>query len=266
MQVDTVQMILFSPTGTTRSTLEAVVQGMEAQEIVISDMTFFKQAKAPQPLKEGVAVIGVPVYAGRVPAQVTDWLRANVTGAGRPVVLVAVYGNRAFEDALLELRDLTTELGFRPVAAAAFIGEHSFSTADKPIAPGRPDDQDLEKAREFGRVVREKLSEIELGEEPGELRVTGNIPYRKGVQPGPVAPETVAQTCILCGVCAEVCPAGVISVGETVETDKMGCLRCCACTRACPTGARVFDHPAIAKVTNMLFTEHSDRKEPDFYF
>jgi ferredoxin len=265
MQIDTVQTILFSPTGTTRSTLEAIVQGMEAREVVVSDMTFLRQAEPPQPLTDGVALIGVPVYAGRVPARVTDWLRSNVAGAGRPAVLVVVYGNRAFEDALLELRDLAEELGFRPVAGAAFIGEHSFSTPGKLIAPGRPDDQDVEKAREFGRLVREKLRGMEPGQELSALSVPGNMPYRKGVQPGPVAPETVAETCILCGMCAEVCPAGVVSVGQSVKTDRMGCLRCCACIRACPTGARVFDDPNIRKVADMLYTEHNVRREPDYF-
>ena len=265
MQVDTIQMILFSPTGTTRSTLDGIVQGMDGREVVISDITFLKKAATPQSLTDGVAVIGVPVYAGRVPAQAVDWMRANVVGNGRPAVLVAVYGNRAFEDALLELRNLAEEVGFKPVAGGAFIGEHSFSTPELPVAPGRPDDQDLEKAREFGRLVREKLAGVESGQDLPELQVPGNMPHRKGVQPGPVAPETVADQCILCGLCAEVCPAGVITVAETVETDKMGCLRCCACIRTCATGARVFDNPGIHKVAEMLHSEYSARKEPEYF-
>lgn len=266
MILETIQVVQFSPTGTTRATLEGIVQAMGGSEVVVSDMTFLQSASAPESLDHGVAVIGVPVYAGRVPAPVVDWLRANVAGNGRPAVLVTVYGNRAFEDALLELRNLAVELGFRPVAGAAFIGEHSFSSVELPVAPGRPDDQDLAKAGEFGRLVREKLAAIKDTDDLPELQVPGNIPHRKGVQPGPVAPQTEQDLCILCGLCAEVCPVGVITVGETVTTDKPGCLRCCACIRACPTGARVFDNPAIRKVAEMLHTEHGARKEPEYFF
>ena len=85
----------------------------------------------------------------------------RVKGDGTPAVLVVVYGNREFEDALIELRDLMVEQGFRPVAGAAFIGEHSFSNDATPIALGRPDAEDLVKARAFGEEVRTTLDRHE---------------------------------------------------------------------------------------------------------
>jgi len=87
-----------------------------------------------------LAIIGVPVYAGRVPEIAAHRLK-EIKGAGTPAVVVAVYGNREFEDALVEMRDIAIAQGFEVVAAGAFIAEHSFSTDELPIAAGRPDSE-----------------------------------------------------------------------------------------------------------------------------
>lgn len=50
------------------------------------------------------------------------------------------------------------ERGFNPVAAGAFVSEHSYSTGETPIAAGRPDADDMKAAEEFGRQVGEKLA------------------------------------------------------------------------------------------------------------
>lgn len=59
-----------------------------------------------------------------------------------------------------ELCDLVSEQGFVPVAAGAFIGEHSFSRKGMPIAEGRPDESDLKQATEFGKKIIEELEKV----------------------------------------------------------------------------------------------------------
>ena len=59
-------------------------------------------------------------------------------GDGTPVVLLAVYGNRDYEHALDDLDRFMTERGFVTVAAGTFVGEHSYSTPQTPVAAGRP--------------------------------------------------------------------------------------------------------------------------------
>lgn len=110
-------------------------------------------------LEDELTVVAVPVYGGRVAETAVERLR-NFRADQAPVVPVVVYGNRDYEDALLELSDLLKEKGFVPVAAAAFIGEHSFSRPDMPVAAGRPDEEDLRKAMAFGLQIREYLSQI----------------------------------------------------------------------------------------------------------
>ena len=119
--------------------------------------------------KEELVLFGAPVYGGRIPPLAAKRL-SRLKGNQTPAVVIVVYGNRAFEDALLELSDLVRARGFIPIAGAAFIGEHSFSTHDNPIAKARPDQADLKNAEIFGEKIKEKISgHITCLASPGNL-------------------------------------------------------------------------------------------------
>jgi ferredoxin len=265
MKCDTAQLIFFSPTKTTMKIVDAIGEGMRLSTLSRIDLTFPLDT-APQEQASDVVVIGTPVHAGRVPALAVDRLRQNVQGKGRPAVLVVVYGNRAYEDALLELRNVAEELGFVPVGAAAFIGEHSFSTSELPVAAGRPDVDDLKKARVFGSQVVEKMQKIISLDQLPALHVPGHFPYRDGIQPGPIAPDTHEALCTLCGECARMCPSQVVHVTDTgVVTDPIGCIRCSACIKVCPTGARFWNVPKIHEVATFLHTHHAEPRKPETF-
>lgn len=257
--------IIFSPTGTTRSIVTAIAEGMDQPIARPVDLTF-PACVEPEAADDGPVIIGTPVYGGRVPALAAQRLRQHIRGDGRPAVLVVVYGNRAFDDALLELRDLAEELGFVPVAGAAFIGEHSFSTAAVPVAEGRPDTADADKARAFGQAVRARLDATpDLSALP-RLEVPGNYPHRDGAAAMAVSPETLQENCVLCGECARACPTGAIVVtAESVETDTALCLRCCACIRACHYAGRLMLHPKVLEFGRILNDKFSRRAEPETF-
>lgn len=260
------ELIFFSPTRTTRTIVEAVARGLNAATPFMHDLTYERTAAA-QPTESNTSpvIIGMPVYAGRLPVPAVERMRRHVQGQGRPAVFLVVYGNRAFDDALLELRDLAEELGFVPVAGAAFIGEHSFSTAQWPIAPGRPDMTDTDAATDFGARVRRKLADrAEIRDLP-RLRIPGNFPYREGLPPSDIAPTTQTETCTLCGACVPVCPTSAIALTESgVTTTTALCLRCCACIRACPAGGRVMP-PKVAESAQKLYGLCGQRKSPEFF-
>jgi ferredoxin len=264
------QRLVFSPTGTTRKIIESITQGLAPTSWSELDLTYSaSDQESASNHVEGteVAIIGMPVHAGRIPALAAERLRSSTAGRGRGAVLVVVYGNRAYDDALLELHNMAVELGFVPVAAAAFVGEHSFSSPDLPVAEGRPDSMDLEKAQNFGKSVREKMLRIQnFADKAEQLAVPGNFPYRDGVQPSLISPETKADTCVLCGDCVRSCPADAITlVNDSVATDKMRCLRCCACIRVCQAGARVMTHPKILELGRTLHEKFAERREPELY-
>ncbi len=47
------------------------------------------------------------------------------------------------------------------------------------------------------------------------------------------------ERCVGCGMCAVVCPRGVLAMdgGRAVLVDRDGCMECGACVTNCPSGA-----------------------------
>jgi ferredoxin len=190
----------------------------------------------------------------------------RVKGSLTAAVVVVVYGNRAYEDALLELRDLVTETGFVPVAAGAFLGEHSFSTEAVPLARGRPDAQDARVATALGGRVREALEGLDALDQLPALPVPGSRPYKEVGSGRGVAPLTREAICTLYGDCAAACPTGAVAAGDAVRTDAGACILCCACVKSCPSGARVLDDERIRRAMEWLSRHCAERKEPETYF
>lgn len=262
MDISKIKLVYYSPTGTGKRTVEAIGKGMGLNYDVIDLTLPDAELKSYTLAKDELAIIAAPVYNGRIPQVAVNRIK-TVKADGTPAVLVAVYGNRAFDDALIELKDITEELGFKAVAGSAFIGQHSFDSEETPIAAGRPDRDDISKAMGFGAKVMEKIKR--MGEVP-DLEVPGNRPYRKGGGGDPRNPETDPDSCILCGMCARVCPTGCVEVTDIVETQKEKCTACTACVQNCPTGARHWKHEGILKAAKWLSTEHGVRKEPEVFF
>jgi ferredoxin len=261
MAIKTLDLIYFSPTRGTQKVLLALSRGMAVEAVRHYDLTASEaDSRPPAEIDADLAVLGVPVYAGRVPVEAARRIQ-RLKAQGTPAVILAVYGNRDFDDALLELRDLAAEQGFQPFAAAAFIAEHSYSTDKTPIAVGRPDEADLEKARQFGRQVLEKLSHLSGGSLP-LVQIPGKFPYKERVPRPEEAPLSKEDLCTLCGTCASVCPTAAVTVGETVVTDGGRCIICQACVKSCPTGARVMEVERVQKIAQWLTANCSQRKEP----
>lgn len=266
MDINSLKLIYFSPTGTTKRIIEGISQGVQIATVEHIDLTppDARMRKLAE-MHDELAIIGSPVYIGRLPTDVIPRLR-RCKGNDTPAVIVVVYGNRAYEDALLELRDLVLEAGFKPVAAGAFIGEHSLSSSAMPIAAGRPDGEDLRKAKKFGKMIHEKMRNMRTLDEMLPLQVPGNFPYTEQPLMPKISPVTKEIVCIKCEKCASVCPTAAITVKDTVVTDPSVCIRCCACIKNCPTGARIMEDPRIRQKAEQLFVNCRRRKEPETYF
>ena len=141
----------------------------------------------------------MPSYGGRVPAVAVERL-GMVHGNGARTVLVCVYGNRAYEDTLVELEDAAKQAGFQVIAAVAAIAEHSIA---RQFATGRPDAQDEAQLSDFAKQIQHKLSVADTS----EPTIPGNRPYKKAGGIGMVPKAT--KECTNCGVCAAECPIPV---------------------------------------------------------
>jgi len=246
----------FSPTGTSRSIALAI--GGKTREL---DLT--RETPSPTIFQgQDLLVVAMPVYRGRLPALAAERFQA-LEGKNTPAIAVVVYGNRAYEDALLELCNLCTAQGFRVAGAGAFVGQHSFSTPGLPIAEGRPDRQDLEQARRFGDEVRTRLAQNATG----TPAVPGNHPYKE-VPPEPFVSATGvdADPCIGCGKCVSACPTHCIEMANGLpQTEPERCLWCMACIQACPTGARQIILPKIREGAQRLHANCQTRQEPEWF-
>lgn len=269
----------FSPTGTSRKNLLAVVSGMKEMECQHIDITYNIPSDMNTLGREDLVFFSVPVYGGHVPSIALQRMN-KVRGEGTSAILLVTYGNRDFEKALNQLEDFVLERGFRPIAAAAMLGEHSYSNPCNPIAVGRPDAADLTSAKEFGvKLWKEKLSEYV--EVPSEIS-TRKMPkvktpwlnmlrfvwfvlgYQRQQKKNPVKiyPSAPAAQCTHCGKCVDLCPTQAIAIGKEEVTDSNRCIRCCACVKGCPSGARTFDSPFAAPLSKNF----QMRREPLYIF
>jgi ferredoxin len=265
MNINSAKLIYFSPTQTTRKVMEGISQGLQAVNVEHLDVTPpDAEIQQPQGRYEDLAIIGSPVYSGRLPAVAISRFR-KLQGNDAPAVIVVVYGNRAYEDALLELRDVALEAGFKPIAAGAFIGEHSYSTNYTPIAVGRPDVEDLGKAKAFGEMIREKMTNIRVLDQLVPHQVPGSFPYKGLRMLSDISPAVQQVLCTRCKRCTSVCPTAAIAVDDPTVTDKSMCIRCCACVKSCPAGAKTMEDPRIRQGAEQLSVNCSLRKEPEMY-
>jgi ferredoxin len=261
MEIKKVNLVSFSPTRTTKKVLQEISKGLGLDSENDLDFTLLQNPEETTVTADELTIFGVPVYGGRVPSEAKRRLQ-SISTKGAPAVVVVSYGNREFEDALLELKDIVQENGFSILAGGAFIGEHSFSISEKPIAQNRPDATDLSKAAQFGVQIREKVDG--LSSLPGlpPLTIPGNNPYKPSKPGSGISPITKQDDCTVCNECATVCPTHAIDSKNPQITDGEACILCCACVKNCPSGARVMENPNIGKIVDFLFETCSARKEP----
>ena len=261
MTYDKAYIIYFSPTRTSVKVATAVAESFKADSVTEIDLTYEALA-APYVLENAIVFVAVPVYGGRV-AETAVARFKQIKAQNCLAVPIVLYGNRDYEDALLELTDLCVAQGFKSIAAGAFIGEHSYSIPSMPIALNRPDADDLKIASEWGAVIREKVLAYASVEALPQLTVKGNFPYKEKGTPTPVTPITVEDLCTQCEHCIEICPTSAIALNAAseIESDAAKCIKCCACVKECPQMARIFDTPYTA----MLFNKFKAHRMPELF-
>lgn len=248
-----VVQIVFSPTGGTQKVADALTGGWNqpVEKVDLSDPSLEPVSLAG----EDVALIAVPSFGGRVPGLAAQRLE-KVQGNQARCVVVAVYGNRAYEDTLVELQDLAEAQGFQVIAAVAAIAEHSIMHQ---YATGRPDEGDRNQLTEFAAKIWEKVTkeDFTLPQTPG------NRPYKKAG--GAALVPKADDKCVQCGRCARRCPAQAIPMDNPKETDSKKCISCMRCVVECPKSARKVNGVMVAAAALAIKKACSVRKENELY-
>ena len=233
---------------------EILCQGMGKESVVTDLCVKSADIQLPDIHEDDLAIIAMPVFAGRVPALAVERLRMVRPNSAKCVV-VAVFGNRAYDDALLEMQDVASEIGFRVIAAVAAVAEHSII---RKYGKGRPDADDEQVLRQFGADIlcKAERDDCTMPQVPGNrlYKQSGKVPQPKG-----------RRGCNRCGVCAKQCPADAIPLSDPKTVDTAKCISCMKCVSVCPTGTR-----SIGVIMNFLATQDlkkvcATRKENELY-
>jgi len=86
-----------------------------------------------------VAVIAVPSFGGRVPEPAVKRLE-EIRGNEALCTAVCVYGNRAYEDTLIELSDAARKSGFRVIAGIAAVAAVAAQAIKKACSQRKEDE------------------------------------------------------------------------------------------------------------------------------
>ena len=257
MNIKQVTGIYFSPTGHSKKAVRAIVSRIGGNTGYV-DLTGPGRRPDYHFHENEVAVVGVPAYGGRLPETAVERLQ-KLHGNQTPVVLVVTYGNRDYDDALLELKEVLVARGFRPLSAAAVVAEHNIAPC---FAAGRPDGADGKKLRRFADQTARKLREVSSNYALGELSVKGKHPYKEFH--GARLKIRVSSSCSNCGACIRKCPVQAISRTDSRVMDEERCISCMRCIYVCPSHSRSISRLMLLAVKHKLKKECSGRKEPEF--
>ncbi|MBO4790199.1 MAG: EFR1 family ferrodoxin [Oxalobacter sp.] len=259
MQFNKASFIYFSATGTTRRIVRAVKNTLPVGK---TDYNLLRKPveQEVQVESDNLMVVAMPVYNGRIPALAAESLR-RMRGQGTPAIAIVVYGNREYDDALLEVKTMLEEQGFFVLGAAAFIARHSIFPE---VANERPDADDLAQVSAFTKACVKKLADLQSAEGYKAPDVRGNIPFMP-LKTVPMKPSS-GDDCDFCGICEKICPVQAITIdGDEITTDPDRCISCGACISVCPIETRHYRGADYEKFRGKFIARFGTRRENETY-
>ena len=256
MNIENIYLVYFSPTHTTKKIMTTIGENIKCENLV--DLNLLKT-----PIRDNIYIgekdlllVGMPVFVGRIPSVCVDMLN-YLKGDNSRAVIVNVYGNREYDDGLVELYDIVEKNGFKTIAAGAFIGQHSRFPE---VAKDRPDKEDLKKIVCFAKSCEQNIN---LNKDSINLNLKGNRPY-KAIKTLTLNP-TGDKNCTECRACVRICPTKAINTNNPRLTDDDKCISCMACVYICPYDSRGLHTENFQDLSDKFYEKNKERKEPETF-
>ncbi len=259
MQISKTNQVYFSATYTTQKVVRQISSQFKTDSTEY-DITQGSVSNEVYFSNEELVIIGMPVYSSRIPSKCTEDLKL-FKGNNTPAIIVCIYGNRDYDDALLELHDIVINNGFKIISAGAFIGQHSIFPT---VGTNRPDSSDFDKINIFANRSKTILERIDDTSQLDSIKVKGNNPY-KTPNKATFYPEG-DETCTQCGTCVQLCPVSAIPEDNPSKTDSSKCIACGRCIVVCPENSRHFNSPMYPLMSEKFTAANNIRKEPEYVF
>ncbi len=203
--------------------------------------------------EEDITVFGVPSFGGRVPNIALDRLK-DIDGNNSLAVLIVTYGNRDYEDTLIELFDFLKERHFRIIALISFVCRHSIINE---FARFRPNTKDLNELDYFSQKVIAKIRNNNFS----EPSVPGKRPYKE-LKVAKLE-ILVNDNCNKCNYCETICLTNAIISYKNIDKNK--CISCMRCVNACPNNARYVETKVKENLKNKIKDDCLIEKENELF-
>ena len=256
-------IVYISPNGSTQNVAEALADRLteNGASVALADLSNADESRTALSQLSGgddvCLLIGSPVYRDMAVPPVMSFIGNLPQSPGASAVPFVTYGGACSGVALWQMAKALEAKGFRIAGAAKVTALHAMMwQSEVPVGKGRPNEADLDAVRLLAdqlvsRVAGKGLPALSLeilDYQPAEMAAEFKAKLQK---PWMVIPKTVdGQACTQCGICADSCPSGAITLDPLPEFGS-ACFDCFNCIRLCPEAA-VSPAVPLAKIEAMI--------------
>jgi flavodoxin/NAD-dependent dihydropyrimidine dehydrogenase PreA subunit len=262
-----INMVCFSQTGNTQKVAKAMAdafkgEGCQAQVIPLEN------ADPAKVMKCDIFAVGSPCFASKVPSPVMKFLQDVPSLKGKPVFVFSTSGG-APGRVLYDLKEMCEKKGAHVVGGLLIRGELFYKV---PCVlgrfPGRPNNEDLSKAKHFAQsIVKYLENDTDKFNEghPKILKRRFNLYNFIGLMMTDTMirillpkPKVDKNTCDECGVCEDNCPTESITL-TPYPVFNAHCIRCYRCLTVCPKVAIRINTPLANVAVFSLYNTWFER-------